>query len=284
MNYELLTVIGQETEVWKAAKQRIQDNKGQVLTVFPSQDFAKIIEDEGVSGINLFDHVMKRTYDLSRFMYFNQAPVPARSEIFMNPDFSISIIHEGEEIAMMACFPFTRRYVKNIQYLHRNGEKDFVEEYTIDGQLFSEIFYFNDKAQEIHFYNAQRIPVISYYYYEEQLMYLTLNDDTTGEMIAEYTSLDQFISEQVAKLVTAEDTVRVSYMGIEMTALAQTKSHNILRLNQSPFDEADNVIGTLLFILNDDLKYIHEVEMSLENKQKLIKKGVSVAKVKVVRD
>ncbi|GAB2021986.1 hypothetical protein RyT2_10600 [Pseudolactococcus yaeyamensis] len=284
MNYELLTMIGIGTEAWKGAKQRINEKGGQVLTIFPSQDFAKTIKDEGVEGINVFDHVIKRTYDLTRFMFFNQAPVPARSEIFMNTDFSISIIHEGDEIAVMERFPNTRRYVKNIQYLHSNGEKDFVEEYTIDGQLFSEIFYFNNKPQEIHFYNEKRIPVISYYFYEEQLLYLTLNDETTGELITEYTSLDQFISEQVSKLVTPEDTVTVSYMGMEMTALAKTKSHNILHLIQSPFDEKGEVRGTLLHILNDTVSYIHEVEMSLEDKQALIEKGIAVSKVTVVEN
>lgn len=284
MNYELVTVINPGNAVWQASKQRIHDNNGQVLSILPSPDFAKLRQDERVAGFNLFDRLTKRTYDLTQFMFFNQAPVPSLAEIFMNEDFSISIIHEGEEIGTMNLFPNTRRLVQNIQYLHSNGEKDFVEEYTIDGKLFSEIFYFNNLPQEIHFYNDKRVPIISYYFYEGQLSDVTLNDEQTGEMIASFKSLDEFIAEQLSKIITINDRVTISYLGMELFALAKTTSYNVVHLTESPLDDAGNVKGNLLYVLGADVRYIHEVRMSLEHKQILIKKGVSVAKVSVVKE
>lgn len=284
MNYELVTVINPDNMVWQLARQRMIDDKSQVLSIFPSPDFAKLKQDAGVQGFNLFDLLTKRTYDLTQSMFFNQAPVPSLAEIFMNEDFSISILHEGDEIGTLELFPNTRRLVKSIHYLHGNGDKDYVAEYTIDGKLFSEIFYFNNKPQEIHFYNEKHIPIISYYFYEGRLSYVTLNDEETGEMVTGFNSLEEFIADQLSKILTINDRVTISYLGIELTALSKTTSYNILHLTESPLDDAGNVKGNLLAILNGNIRYIHEVSMSLEYKQLLIKKGVSVAKVSVLRN
>ena len=145
MNYELVTVINPGTPVWEATKKRLKETNGKVLSILPSQDFCKLVQDESVAGINLFDHLTRRAYSPEQFMFFNQAPVPSLAEIFMNADFSVSILHEGDEIGTMALFPNTRRFVKSVSYIHHDGKKDFEEEYTIDGKLFSEIYYFNDK-------------------------------------------------------------------------------------------------------------------------------------------
>ena len=282
MDYELVTIIRPEDKVWKESKQRIEGN-GKVISILPSPDFARLKRDEEVEGINLFDYLTNRKYDLTQFLFFNQAPVPSFSEIFMNEDFSISIIHEGEEIGIMELFPNTRRLVKNVQYHHGDGEKDFVQEYTIDGKIFSEIFYFNNRPQEIHFYNEKHIPIISYYFYEGKLNYITFNDEKTGEPLSGFNSLDLFIAEQLPKIVTPKDRVTISFLGIELAALSKTKSHNILQLVESPVDDNGNVKGNLLHILKNDIKYIQEVKMSLEYKQMLIKKGVPVSKVTTIK-
>lgn len=284
MNYELVTVINQGSPVWEASKKRLKENNGKVLSILPSQDFSKLIQDEKVEGFNLFDFLTKRTYDLEQMMYFNQAPVPSLSEIFMNADFSISIIHEGDEIGTMSLFPNTRRLVKNIQYKHTDNRKDLTEEYTIDGKLFSEIFYFNDKPQEVHFYNDKHIPVISYFFYDGKIEYVTLNDGYTGRVISSYETIEQLIAEQISKILTINDKVTISYLGMELFSLAKTTSHNTVYLNESPLDDKGNIKKNLLYILQDNIKYIHEVKMSLEHKQMLIKKGVSVAKVSVIKD
>lgn len=284
MNYELVTMINQGNPVWEASKKRLKENNGKVLSILPSQDFGKLIQDEKVDGLNLFDFLTKRSYDLEQFMYFNQAPVPSLSEIFMNGDFSISIIHEGDEIGTMALFPNTRRLVKNIQYKHTDNRKDMTEEYTIDGKLFSEIFYYNDKPQEVHFYNEKQVSIISYYFYDGKMEYVTLNDEQTGKVISSYANLEQLIAEQLSKILTIKDKVAISYLGMELFSLAKTTSYNTVYLNESPLDDNGNVKGNLLYILQDDIRYIHEVKMSLEYKQILIKKGVSISKVSVIKD
>lgn len=284
MNYELVTLIRRGNPEWEGIAERLHCEAAKLISVLPSPEFSKSIEDLKIEGINLFDYLTRRSYDLSQSLFFNRAQVPSFSEIFMNEDYSISIIHEGQEIGIMELFQNTRRLVKNIQYLHENGEKDYIEEYAIDGKIFSEIFYFNNLPQEIHFYNDKKIPVISYFFYEGRLEYVSLNDQRTGEVKEGFKSLDSFISEQVAKIITSIDQVRISFLGLELTALSKTNSHNILRLNESPFDENGEVKGNLLAILTNKIDYIQEVEVSLETKQSLIKKGVPVSKVKVIRE
>lgn len=284
MNYELVTLIRRGNPEWEGIAERLHCEAEKLISVLPSPEFSKSIEDLKIEGINLFDYLTRRSYDLSQSLFFNRAQVPSFSEIFMNEDYSISIIHEGQEIGIMELFQNTRRLVKNIQYLHENGEKDYIEEYAIDGKIFSEIFYFNNLPQEIHFYNDKKIPVISYFFYEGRLEYVSLNDQRTGEVKEGFKSLDYFISEQVAKIITSIDQVRISFLGLELTALSKTNSHNILRLNESPFDENGEVKGNLLAILTNKIDYIQEVEVSLETKQSLIKKGVPVSKVKVIRE
>ena len=284
MNYELVTLIRRGNPEWEGIAERLHCEAEKLISVLPSPEFSKSIEDLKIEGINLFDYLTRRSYDLSQSLFFNRAPVPSFSEIFMNEDYSISIIHEGQEIGIMELFQNTRRLVKNIQYLHENGEKDYIEEYAIDGKIFSEIFYFNNLPQEIHFSNDSKIPVISYFFYEGRLEYVSLNDQRTGEVKEGFKSLDSFISEQVAKIITSIDQVRISFLGLELTALSKTNSHNILRLNESPFDENGEVKGNLLAILTNKIDYIQEVEVSLETKQSLIKKGVPVSKVKVIRE
>lgn len=283
MNYELVTVIRPEQETWILSKKRIYESKGKVLSILPSQFFAKHLEDEKVKGVNVFDELTKREYSLDKSMYFNEAPVPSYSEIFMNGDFSISIINEGEEIGSVELFPNTRRLVKNIHYFSEM-RKDFTQEYTIDGELFSEIFYFNKKPQEIHFYNKNRVAVISYFFYEGKLEFISLNNGKTGTMVQGYTSFEEFISDCVAKMLTVKDRVTISFMGIEMLALSKSRSYNILELTESPLDDNGEVKGNLLQILKNDISYIHEVKMSLEYKQLLLKKNVPISKVTLNRN
>lgn len=283
MNYELVTVIRPEQETWILSKKRIYESKGKVLSILPSQFFAKHLEDEKVKGVNVFDELTKREYSLDKSMYFNEAPVPSYSEIFMNGDFSISIINEGEEIGSVELFPNTRRLVKNIHYFSEM-RKDFTQEYTIDGELFSEIFYFNNKPQEIHFYNKNRVAVISYFFYEGKLEFISLNNGKTGTMVQGYTSFEEFISDCVAKMLTVKDRVTISFMGIEMLALSKSRSYNILELTESPLDDNGEVKGNLLQILKNDISYIHEVKMSLEYKQLLLKKNVPISKVTLNRN
>ncbi|GAB7391529.1 hypothetical protein [Lactococcus garvieae] len=282
MNYELVTVIRPEQEAWVLSKKRMYKSKGKVLSILPSQFFFFFLQDEKVTGVNVFDKLTKRKYDLNKSMYFNEAPVPSYSEIFMNADFSISIINEGEEIGSVELFPQTRRLVKNIHYFSET-KKDFTQEYTIDGELFSEIFYFNNKPQEIHFYNKNRVAVISYFFYDGKLEFISLNNAKTGAMIQGYTSFEEFISDCVAKMLTVRDRVTISFMGIEMVALSKSSSYNILELTESPLDDNGEIKGNLLQILKNNISYIHEVKMPLEYKQLLMKKNVPVSKITVSR-
>ncbi|GBG96359.1 hypothetical protein [Lactococcus termiticola] len=281
MNYELVTLIRPGDAVWDNAKKRLQADKGEVISILPSPDFAKILKNEDVKGVNLFDEKTGRTTDLNNFMFFNQAPVPSNSEIFMNGDWTISVINNGDEIGNVELYPNTRRFVKNVSYKRMNGDTDYIQEYAIDGKLFSEIFYFNNKPQEIHFYSDEKVPRISYYFYEGNLDYVTLNDEK-GEMGKGFKSLDEMLGFLLSEKLTADDTVTVTYMGMEINVLSQAKSHNQLYLEESPLTEEGQVKGNLQLILDDNIPYIHEVFMSQEHYLLLVEKGVSTKKVRLI--
>jgi hypothetical protein len=90
-----------------------------------------------------------------------------------------------------------------------------------------------------------------------------------------------FLIAQLPKMVKGGDTVTISYMGIEMEALSQTTSHNILQPVESPFDENGEVRGNLRGILGDEIPYIQEVRVPIHDYQALGKTDLPLLKVKL---
>lgn len=79
------------------------------------------------------------------------------AEIIMNRDGVITIVKDGVTIGEMRVFPRSRRLVQDIKFFNVDGTRDMVEEYTFDGKLFSNLFYFNDNVQEIDFFDNGRL-------------------------------------------------------------------------------------------------------------------------------
>lgn len=282
MDYELVSVIKPTNEIWQSQKQRLIANNGKVISLSPSPTFNKLKKSEGVEGINLLDHLTRRKHTPDSFLFFNQIPTITTAEVYMNEDRSISVIHDGDEIGQVTTYPETRRHVKEVKYLNWDGTTDFLEEYADDGELYSNILFFNDNVHEIDFFDSQQLPIVQYFFYEGQINLVTVRDRETGKVSAKYSSLIQFLAEQVADIITEKDHVAISYMGIELFALAQTTSHNVLHLTESPFTTTGIIKGNLLSILENKISYIEEVRMSRAHYEKLVGKNVSLDKATII--
>lgn len=281
MKYELVTVIRPADPNWKLQKERLHKEGGKVLSIAPSPDFEKLKKDEKVNGLNIIDRITKRPHDSKSFLFFNQAPVPDEAEIFMNEDRSISVVQDGEEIGEVELYHGTRRHVKNLRYLNWDGTPDYTVEFADDGQPFSNIYYHEDKIQQIDFLGDKELPVLSYYFYDGQINLVALQEPRSFEVKEKFDTVLDFLSTEVAKIVKKTDTVTITYMGQELFALAKTKSHNILRLEESPMDEQGNVKGNLKSILENRIPYIHEVHVNHMHYAQLQKTGVAMGKVKI---
>lgn len=282
MEYELVSTIKPADKIWESQKQRLIERNGKVLSLSPSPSFNHLKNSELVEGINLLDELTKRTHHPEHFLFFNQIPTAVAAEVFMNEDRTISIIQDGGEIGQVTTYPETRRHVKEVSYLNSDGTKDFIEEYADDGQLYSNIFFFKDTVHEIDFYNSKQLPIVQYFFYEGQINLVVVRDQDSGEVCAKYSSLMQFLANQVANIVTEKDSVSISYMGIELFALAKTHSHNVLYLMESPFTNTGGIKGNLLSILENKISYVQEVNMLRKYYDKLAGKNVSLDKITII--
>ncbi|MBS7576338.1 MULTISPECIES: hypothetical protein [unclassified Enterococcus] len=279
MNYELVTVIKPNNPIWAKQKERLKHSDGQVLSISPSPCFNRLKQIEGIKGINLLDNITKRAHIPNQFLFFNQIPTVTGSEIYMNTDRSISIISEGEEIGSVITYAGTRRHVKEVRYINPDQSLDFIEEYSDDGSLYSNIFYYNNKVQEIDFLNTQKFPVVSYYFYENVITLIAVKNPITLEVEHKYNNLNQFVSDQLAKLVTEHDQISISFLGIELMALEHTQSTNTLYLEESPLNEAGEIKGNLLSILTNQVQFVHKVVVNEANYAILKSKNVPLDKV-----
>lgn len=282
MDYELVSVIKPTNKVWQSQKERLITNKGKVISLSPNPTFNKLKKSEGVEGMNILDHLTQRKHHSDNFLFFNQIPTVTTAEVYMNEDRSISVINDGDEIAQVITYPETRRHVREVKYLNVDGTTDFIEEYADDGALYSNIHFFNDTVQEIDFFDSHQYPIVQYFFYDGQINLVTVRDKKTGKVSEKYSSLAQFLAEQVANIVTEKDRVTISYMGLELFALAKTTSHNVLYLTESPFTNTGIIKGNLLSILENKITYIKEVRMSKAHYQKLINKNICLDKVTII--
>ncbi|MFR3684320.1 MAG: hypothetical protein ACLTXM_04680 [Enterococcus sp.] len=282
MDYELVSIIKPTDHIWKSQKQRLAENNGKVLSLSPSPNFNKLTKAEGVEGFNLLDALTKREYHQDKFLFFNKIPTASAAEVFMNEDRTISIINDGDEIGQVTTYPETRRHVKEVKYLNVDGTTDFIEEYSDDGQLYSNIFFFKNQVHEINFYNSKQLPIVQYFFYEGQINLVVVREQNSGKVSARYSSLTQFLADQVATIVTEKDSVAISYMGLELFALAKTSSRNVLYLMESPFTKTGGIKGNLLSILENKISYIQEVKMAREHYKKLVGKNVCLDKITII--
>lgn len=235
MHYELVTVIRPNDRIWMTQKSRIKEGN-QVLSISPSPNFQAMLQKEAVQGINILDQVTQRSHDPETFLFFNQVPTAYCTEVYMNEDRTISLITDGDEIGKVSLYPMTRRHVKEVRYFYPDGTIDFIEEYAADGKLFSTIYYCNDQVQEIAFFNDQQQSILNYYFYQGAINLVTIRDTATLKVTQKFNTTLDFIREQLALRLTENDTVGISYMGLELFALATSNSRNTLYLEESPLD------------------------------------------------
>ena len=223
MNYELVSVLRVETDNWKQQKQRAVDNNSKVITLLPDPFFTRYKKEEYGNMMNIVDYVTKRTYDENSSLFFDKVPMIDGAEIFMNADGVISIIKNGIKIGEMRTFPQSRRLVQDVTYFNDDGTKDMVEEYTFDGSIFSNIYYYEDRVQEIDFTNNDGQVCLRFYFYEGEMNLITVVDPTTNAVLESYDNMIQFQKAQLQKIVGPEDQVNISYLGMELDVLEKTK-------------------------------------------------------------
>lgn len=283
MHYEVVSTINPTSEIWKNQKERILLKQGQVLSISPSPNFNQLKLQENVQGYNLIDQLTKRKYNSKASLFFDQVPTVTKAEIFMNEGWTISINHDGEEIGHMALYPDTRRLVRAVSYLNQDGTTDFVEEYADDGAVFSNIFYANNQAEQIDFFNDEQLPVLSYFFYEGQNNFVVQRDPETLTVCETYSNAIDCMANQLKKQVESTDTIGISYMGIELSVLKDTISRNTLYLEESPLDNSGNVKLNLADILENRIPFIQEVQMSTNYYEQLTLKNISLDKI-VIND
>lgn len=278
MNYELVSVLRPETDNWKSQKERAEKNKSTLITLFPEPLFVRLQKEEYPKMVNVVDCVTKRKYDENSSLFFDKVDTVQGAEIIMNRDGVIRIVKDGVTIGEMRVFPRSRRLVQDIKFFNADGTRDMVEEYTFDGKLFSNLFYFNDNVQEIDFFDNNRDVRLRFYFYEGAMNLITVENPKTKEVIEKYDNMSQFQAAQVAKIVKPEDEVGITYLGVELDALKDTQSKNTLYLEEPAFD-GDQVKGNLKLIMEDEVDYVQRVVVSSEDYQKMLDLGLNVSKV-----
>jgi hypothetical protein len=281
MNYELVSVLRVETDNWKQQKQRAINNNSKVITLLPGPFFTRYKKEEYENMMNIVDYVTKRTYDEKNSLFFDKVPMIDGAEIFMNADGIISIIKNGVRIGEMRTFPQSRRLVQDVTYFNDDGTKDMVEEYTFDGSIFSNIYYYEDRVQEIDFTNNDGQVCLRFYFYEGEMNLITVVDPTTNAVLESYDNMIQFQKAQLQKIVGPEDQINISYLGMELDVLEKTKSKNTLYLEESAFD-GSTVKGNLKLIMDDQIQYVQQAVVKHEDYDQMVDQGLNVSKVRYV--
>lgn len=281
MNYELVSVLRVETDNWKQQKQRAINNNSKVITLLTDPFFTRYKKEEYENMMNIVDYVTKRTYDEKNSLFFDKVPMIDGAEIFMNADGIISIIKNGVRIGEMRTFPQSRRLVQDVTYFNDDGTKDMVEEYTFDGSIFSNIYYYEDRVQEIDFTNNDGQVCLRFYFYEGEMNLITVVDPTTNAVLESYDNMIQFQKAQLQKIVGPEDQINISYLGMELDVLEKTKSKNTLYLEESAFD-GSKVKGNLKLIMDDQIQYVQQAVVKHEDYDQMVDQGLNVSKVRYV--
>jgi len=282
MRYEMLNTIPQGTPTWENIKKRAKKNHETILTIAPAPGQYSAVKENQLPAMNLLDTITKRETHPGRYVFFDHAPVPDGTAIQMQEDGYINLARDGRSIGFMTLYPNTHRALKEIHYTNPDGTNDVLEEYMYDGSHYSNLIYYNNELQQIQFLNEAGEIVIRYFFYNKVINLVTIEDPETQEVARRYDTLNDFTQNELAAILKPEDTVIISYMGTELNALAKTHSHNVLHLSEPAVDETGAVRGNLLMILNDEIKYIQEVEMPTADYNELAMRNIPLDKAKVI--
>ncbi|ANZ57698.1 hypothetical protein BGL34_04115 [Fructilactobacillus lindneri] len=282
MDYVLVNNVVSDNQ-WKKIKSEFKDGENpNVISLVSAPKIGAYFGEANVNGYNVLDHLTHRKYHFGKYRFFNDVPVPSWSKIFVNRDGSISILDRCEEIGKEYLYPNTRRAVQDVRYSNEDGSLDYIEEYAFDGTLFSNLFYAENEMLEMVFYDQKQRPVVRYYLYEGVINYITVEDPKTQEVIEHYDNLPDFYNDQVKRMVTDQDTVIIYYMGVELSSLRGTKSHNVLRLSESPLDDNQKVRANLVNILYDRISTIQTVQVTQVDYDTLKMKHMPLEKVEII--
>ncbi|WEV71428.1 hypothetical protein OZY43_03230 [Lactobacillus sp. ESL0785] len=283
MDYELVNRVDTlDQATLQAIKERLQKTNGKLLCLGSMPNMRNFLQANGLKGTTLIDLITKRKYDPKSYRYFNEVNIPDSGYVEVLKNGSIFASYQGDYIAREYIFPNTRRAAQDIRFLNPDGSLDYIEEYTSDGKLYSHLLYANNVLQEIIFFNLQRQPVIRYYYYNNEINLVTVENPKTNAIISKYDSLNEFIIAELAQKIDSKDTVGINFLGIELSALAQTSSQNIYYLNEDPLDQNGNVRANLAMILNDQIPYIAKVVLTRRQYYEIEKQQLPVNKLEVV--
>lgn len=283
MKYELLNTIAPGTEAWQQVVARAKKGHERILLISAMPNFGGVIKEAGLKGVSLIERICNRASKKDDYMFFNRIPVPTGAKIDMNEDGNLNVLYEGEKIANVTLYHNTRRAVQDVRYLNPDGTVDYIEEYATDGSHYTNIYYYNNQMQEIDFLDLQERPVLRYYLYEGVINFITIENPQTREVTAKYNSVREFVTAEIPNIVKPNDTVTISYMGIELDAISQTGSHNILAMAEDPFDEHHEVRGNLQAILKNDIKTVQEVQVPVIAYQELQKTDLPSDKLKLLK-
>ncbi|USS90026.1 hypothetical protein [Fructilactobacillus carniphilus] len=283
MHYELVNKIDVKNPSWPIQKQRLMDKNGQLITLAPDPNLRNQLNQEKINGINVLDQYTGRKIDFNpdQYLYFNQVPTVTGAEIFMNPDFSVDVIADGDVIGNVILRSLTRRHVQQVNYVYPNGERDFTEIYASDGKKFSNEIYTDNQLQRTDFYDNQERPVVRFYYDDGQVQRITIENFTTMQITATYEVMHQFFAAKLKQILTEQDTVNINYLGIEMWSLDNTKSHNTLYLTEDPLNSDGKIKRNLYDILLDNIKFIQSVHMNQNQFEKIKSTKLSTEKIVV---
>lgn len=284
MNYELINGVTPQSPVWPRFKQWAKEANAPFIVLQSLPGLLGVEKEEDVHLRSVIDFLTKRRYTPGNYRFFNEAPVPDGSEIYMSSDGAINIIYEGETIGLEVVYANTRRAIKQIDYFNPDGTHDFTEEYAFDGNHYSNLLYYNNALQQIQFLNNDGQVVVRQYLFDGKINLITVEEPSTGRILNRYDNLISFLTATVSQMVTAHDTVRIHYMGVEMNALSESPAHNVLRLVESPFGDDGAVRGFLLMILKDEIKYIQEVELSKAAYHALAMQNIPLSKATIIDD
>ncbi|USS87762.1 hypothetical protein M3M39_06575 [Fructilactobacillus hinvesii] len=282
MDYVLVNNIVTDNQ-WQRIKAESPDQQPNVISLVSAPIIGKYFGESDVNGVNVLDRLTHRKYHLGSYRFFNDVPVPTWDKIFVNRDGSISIYHHGSEIGKEFLYPNTRRAAQDVRYTNPDGTLDYIEEYAYDGTIFSNLFYAENEMLEMVFYDQQYRPVVRYYLYQGVINLITVEDPVTHKIKQRYNTLNEFYNAQVRSIVSEKDKVIINYMGVELMVLNGTKSHNVLRLVESPLDDQKNIRGNLRDILTDVISSIQTVEVNRADYDIIKGFDVPLDKIKLIK-
>lgn len=259
MDYEILNMLNLSSATWPEQQERMLRSDATLITLAPDPGILQKQKMTDVKILNIVDYVTGRTTNPETFMFFNQAPVVDGAEILMVKHGKIDVIKDGFRIGEVHTYLNSRRLVNNVTYFNLDGSKAMVEEYAFDGKLFSRLYYNDNQVQQIIFYNDNQDAVLTYYFYEGVINFVTVEDPKTHQIIERFDTLADFLANKVAEITKSKDQVGIIYLGIELTSLTFSQSNNTLYLVESPLDNDGNIRTNLNLILENKIKFIQHV-------------------------